>query len=359
MAGKTWVVLLTDAFGTVGGIPAFNRELVEAFRSIARERGWTLKIFALNDRPSPRGEGYEYHAFGGNRWRFVLESLRAARRADDVLFGHVHLSPLALLVPRARRWMVAHGIEVWGPLGRLRRRGLGRMDRVLCVSRFTRDRLMERHRVPEEKTLLFPNTARVSPSDKNGCGRPAEWGASRIIFTLSRLWPEERYKKIDRVIEAMPSVLKSVPDALYVIAGEGGDRPRLERLARDLGVGERVIFTGALSEEQVKACYEACEMFVLPSLGEGFGIVFLEAMACGKPCVGAAAGGVPEVILDGRTGILVQPDHAGSVAEALVRLLQDDTRRHSMGRAGRERFVSEYAPDRFRERLVRLTDRAS
>lgn len=308
MGSKSWVILLTDVFGSTGGIPTFNRELVEALRSIALERGWALKVFALNDRlPSPAGrgpseardEGYEYHAFEGNRWRFVVESLREARRADDVLFGHVHLSPLALLVPHARRWLVAHGIEVWGGLSRLRRRGLGRMDRILCVSRFTRDRIIERHRVKAERTVLFPNTARLASPDERPLPGSPDLRGRKIIFTASRLWPQERYKKIDRVIEAMPQVLAAVPEAFYIIAGEGDDRKRLENLARDLRVHASMSFAGPLTDSQLRRAYDLCDIFILPSLGEGFGIVFLEAMACGKPCIGADAGAVPEVIQDG------------------------------------------------------------
>jgi len=372
MESKKWVVLLTNLFGSTGGIPSFNRELVEALREIAHERGWTLKVYALNDSEDQRSPSndYAYQGFRGHRWRFVRESLKAAWKADHVLFGHVHLSPLALLMPGQRRWLVAHGIEVWRRLSCLRRLGLDRMDRILCVSRFTRDRLMKRHHVKEERTVLFPNTARVSApvvipaiaavagiqSIFDGLGPGFHRGDVKIIFTLSRLWPEERYKNIDRVIEAMPSVLKVVPDALYVIAGDGGDRPRLERLALELGVQKQVVFMGALPEDQVKACYERCDVFILPSLGEGFGIVFLEAMACGKPCIGADAGAIPEVIQDGHTGLLVKPDSSEDIAQALIRLLQDTSLRQSMGRAGRERFVADYAVDRFRERLAAMME---
>jgi len=360
MESKEWVVLLTNLHGAAGGIPAFNREFVDAFQSIAHQRGGVLKVYALNDKgggaSEARGEGYAYHSFGGNRWRFILESLKAARRADGIIFGHIHLSPLALAMPRARYWLIAHGIEVWGPLSWLRRVGLRRMDRVLCVSRFTRDRLVERHHVKEEKTILFPNTARIPRPDKNGSPERLEARTSPVILSVSRLWPEERYKKIDRVIEAMPSVLKSVPDAVYEIVGEGGDRPRLERLARQLGVDKHVVFRGALTEVQLKARYERCDVFILPSLGEGFGIVFLEAMAYGKPCIGADAGAIPEVIENGRTGLLVKPDSASDISEALVRMLKDAGLRCSMGRAGRERFMSLYSMERFKERLSNMME---
>jgi len=261
-----------------------------------------------------------------------------------------------LAIPRARRWLVVHGIEVWGPLGWLRRLGLLRMDRILCISRFTRDCLIERHHVNEARTILFPNTARFTLSEEKGQSIPPEARKGPVALSVSRLWPEERYKKIDRVIEAMPSVLKAVPDAIFEIVGEGGDRPRLERLARDLAVEKHVVFKGALPDDQVKACYERCDAFILPSLGEGFGIVFLEAMACGKPCIGADAGAIPEVIENGRTGLLVKPDSASAIAEALIRVFKDERLRHSMGIAGRERYMALYTVKHFKDRLSTLAE---
>ena len=357
---QQWVLLMTDVFGAVGGIPTFNQEFLRAFSDIARERGWTLRVLALHDPagPSASTTEYEFQGFSGSRWRFIREALQASRKADHVLFGHVHFSPLALVMPRTSRWLVAHGIEVWDSLGWLRRLGLGRMDRILSVSEFTRHRLIERHHVKAERISVFPNTRRVVPSEPKGNVSLLPPGASHLIFTVSRLWPQERYKKIDRVIEAMPLVLKAIPGARYAITGEGADRPRLERVARDLGVQNAVEFTGALSDDRLRAYYEACDVFILPSLGEGFGIVFLEAMACGKACIGDSAGAIPEVIQDGRTGLLVKPDSSQAIAESLIRLLQDAPLRHSMGRAGRERFVANYAVDRFRERLAALTESA-
>jgi glycosyltransferase involved in cell wall biosynthesis len=361
MAGKTWVFLLPDVFGAVGGIPAFNRDLVETFQRIARERGWTLEIYALNDSENqpPDSKGYTYRSFGGNRWGFIRASLQAATRADEVFFGHVHFTPLAMAIRRPRRWLIAHGIEVWGPLNWLRRMGLLRMDRILCVSGYTRDRLIERHHVDRSRTILFPNTARFMPSDKDNPLKSREADSANVVLSVSRLWPEERYKKIDRAIEAMPAVLRSVPDAVYEIVGDGGDRPRLEHLAHDLGIEKHVRFRGALTAGQLKACYERCDVFILPSLGEGFGIVFLEAMMCGKPCIGADAGAIPEVIENGRTGLLVEPDNAEAIAVSLVRLLKDDKLRLSMGQTGRERFMSEYAFHRFQERLEKIVDQGS
>jgi glycosyltransferase involved in cell wall biosynthesis len=286
----------------------------------------------------------------------VLEALLAARGADHIIFGHAHLSPLALAISGGQRWAMAHGIEVWEKMTWLRRLGLLRMDRLLCVSRYTRDRMVHEQAIDPGRVVLFPDTAR---SREGASAFPQEalgLGKAKVILAVTRLWPEERYKKIDLLIEAMPSVLRSVPEALLVIVGEGADRPRLERTVQESGLSGHVRFTGKIPDDRLSSFYDACDLFALPSLGEGFGIVFLEAMAHGKPCIGAQAGAVPEVIQDGRTGLLVRPDDAGALAEALIRLLQNEDLRQAMGQAGRRRFLSEFSFDRFKERLARLTE---
>jgi phosphatidylinositol alpha-1,6-mannosyltransferase len=154
------------------------------------------------------------------------------------------------------------------------------------------------------------------------------------------------------VIESMPEVLARVPDAFYVIVGDGPERKTFEELARDMCLADKVFLPGAVSDELLPSYYENCDLFVLPSTEEGFGIVFLEAMHHGKPCIGARAGGVPEVIRDGATGVLVDPSNlAIEVPEAILRLLQDPALRRTMGTNGRARLEENFSLDCFRDRL--------
>ena len=112
-----------------------------------------------------------------------------------------------------------------------------------------------------------------------------------MILTVARLDARERYKGVDQLIEAMPAVLQTVPAARLRIVGTGSDLPRLKELAARLGVADSVEFAGFVDDEHLRAAYRDCALFALTSSGEGFGIVFLEAMAHGKPCLGARAGG--------------------------------------------------------------------
>jgi glycosyltransferase involved in cell wall biosynthesis len=133
--------------------------------------------------------------------------------------------------------------------------------------------------------------------------------------------------------------------------GEGPDRKRLERLAVKEGVSGQVRFAGRVPDEELPAYYETCDLFALPSTEEGFGIVYLEAMSHGKPCIGARAAAAPEVIVDGQTGLLALPDDRVSLESALLRLLEFPDEAKRMGQAGRQRLQEQFSFDAFQRRL--------
>ncbi len=353
------VVLLTDLFDAVGGIQTFNRALVKALDDLAAERAWQLEVLVLGDRGGselraayldPR---HGYRAAAGNRRRFIAAALRAGARADCLVFGHVHFAPLALGLRAAEKYLVVHGIEVWKRLNVLQRLGVSRMRRVLSVSRFTQGEMAARNAVPEERFVLFPNTLDPCYGSLDGLRSRVELGIppGPLLLSVCRLSPLERSKGIDTVLHALPAILAQHPDARYVVVGRGDDRKRLSLLARELGVGENVQFAGSVSEDDLPSYYHQCDLFILPGAREGFGIVFLEAMRFAKACIGARAGGVPEVVEENVTGLLVEPRAAAHTAHAVQRLLRDDALRQRLGLAGRERLEREFSFEAFRTRL--------
>jgi glycosyltransferase involved in cell wall biosynthesis len=184
-----------------------------------------------------------------------------------------------------------------------------------------------------------------------------------VVLTVARLAASERYKGHDVVLQSLPMVLAKVPDLTYVVAGDGDDRPRLERLAAELGIAEHVLFTGGVSDSELAALYYRCAVFALPAKtvlddhnpkGEGFGIVLLEAMAFGRPVIGPNHGAPAELIRHGENGLVVDPEDPVSVAEALVDLLNHPDRAREMGRAGAELVRTHYSYDRFREQVRSL-----
>jgi glycosyltransferase involved in cell wall biosynthesis len=163
----------------------------------------------------------------------------------------------------------------------------------------------------------------------------------------------EKRKGILDLFEAIPQVLAQVPDARFVIAGAdnsqhdgfqartGLDYPTFFR-QHHAGAGERVEFLGFVDEATLQALYQCCDLFVAPSLYESFGLIYLEAMNYGKPVVACRAGGVPEVVEDGTTGLLVDPASPDALAEAITSLLSSPVRLHDMGLAGRARLLERF-----------------
>jgi phosphatidylinositol alpha-1,6-mannosyltransferase len=166
---------------------------------------------------------------------------------------------------------------------------------------------------------------------------PHGFPTGRVILTVGRLDSGERYKGTDELLVALSRLRTSFPDTHLAVVGRGSDLPRLRQLASNLDVSEFVHFFGGLSREALAACYARSEIFALPSTGEGFGLVFLEAMAFGKPLVAVAAGGSTDLVHDGINGLLVAPRDPVELTAALSRLLNESELRFALGSCGIER----------------------
>jgi phosphatidyl-myo-inositol dimannoside synthase len=183
---------------------------------------------------------------------------------------------------------------------------------------------------------------------------PADFPTGRVILTVGRWLATERYKGMDTLIKALPRLLTQRPEVQLVLAGAGDDRAWLEELADQNGVNRHVHFLTGLSYSELAACYSGCEIFALPSRGEGFGLVYLEAMACGKPVIGGAHGGAPEIIEDGVTGYLVPHGDAIQLATSIEALLADPARAKEMGARGQHRAENEFRFNSFAKSLKKI-----
>lgn len=354
------VALVTSAFRTIGGIETFNRALLKALDEIAIKHQLRVQVLSLLDH-GPKAHGYlnsgrvRLRGFSGNRVSFGWEALIAARKASSVIIGHVNFSPLALAMSGVRKDLIVYGVDVTKPLPFLQRRGVSRVQRILSISSYTARCLLKENRLAAE-LLIFPIT--LDPhydfSSLENTREKLHLPNGRMILTVSRMDASDSYKNINRLIEALPGVLEKIPDAFCVIVGDGNDKCHLQQLSINLGIASRVIFTGFVSASVLPSYYQRCDVFALPSTREGFGIVFLEAMRHAKACLGANAGGVPEVVQNGVTGILVDPECTDGIRNALVQLLRDEAVRRTMGELGRERLLQNFSFAKFRERLEGL-----
>jgi phosphatidylinositol alpha-1,6-mannosyltransferase len=252
--------------------------------------------------------------------------------------------------------------------GRGRRRYLHAADGVVAVSNFTRQALIDLMDVDPAKIELIENgvdAERFTPGPKRA-DLLARYGldGKRILVTVGRL--VER-KGIDMTLRALPRIVDALPDVHYLIVGDGEYRPTLERIVRELGLRENVTFAGRVPVEELVDHYRLCDLFVMPNRElsdhdtEGFGLVFLEANACGKAVVGGRAGGAVEAVREGENGLLVDGADPAEIARAVTRLLSDDEFRRGIERRGLEiaqRSASGERAQRFHALCKRLVGEA-
>jgi glycosyltransferase involved in cell wall biosynthesis len=329
------LTLVTDAFGGRGGIAKFNRDLLASLCSHPA----TTEVVALPrvmpepvTRLMPDGLTYRPEAAGGKAGyaQSVLQTLATGGRFDGVVCGHLNLLPLAALAAwwkRAPLLLVIHGIDAWQPPGggvmaALTRKAIGRVDAFVAVSALTKGRFLSWTGLPEERGFVVPNCIDVSafgPGPKRA-DLLKRYGleGKRIVLTLGRMSAAERYKGFDETMEAVAALAPDHPDLAYLICGDGDDRPRLEQKAADLGIADRVVFAGYVPEAEKADHYRLADAFVMPGRGEGFGIVYLEALACGVPVVASSLDASREAVRDGLLGEVVDPDDADSVRRGIL-----------------------------------------
>ena len=365
-AARQMIGLFPELLG-LGGVQEAGRQTAAALAQIAARNGWFTNFLSLNDPPGTHSidaaEGqFSFRGFGRAKTKFAFSALRqSGKGAGVVLAAHPHLALIAALLkwksPQLRTIVVSHGIEVWKPLPRIRRRALLSADVVLAPSTDTTRRLTEVQGVPAAKIRRLPWP--LSTSFMRWADAPAKLSAPRalprgqFILTVGRWADSERYKGADDLIRAVAQLRSEAPSPQLVAVGGGDDLPRLRMLAAELGVADRVHFLENLSREEVAACYARADIFALPSTGEGFGLVFLEAMAFGCPVVGAACGGITDIVEDGVNGFLVPSHDPKLLAETLNRLLRDDALRGELGRNGREIVRRKFAFEVFLAQIER------
>lgn len=324
------LALVTDAFGGHGGISRYNQDLLAAlsFSEIVEEIVVLPRIGISAESDLPAGVHQYPPIF--NRWRYCWRALRLAfssPRFDTVFCGHILHAPIAALVARILHcplWVQVHGVDCWKCPGRMVRWGLERANLITAVSRYTRRRLLGWARVPPENVRVLPNTVsdRFSPGPKSSVLLSKySLNGNKILLTVSRISLREMYKGHDKVIQAMPRLLRLFPDLLYVVAGDGDGLDELKRLTSEAGVDEHVRFIGRVADEELPDLYRTADVFVMPSKGEGFGIVFLEALLSGLPVVGCNCDGSVDPLQDGAAGYGISCDSEDELVEAVQQAL--------------------------------------
>jgi glycosyltransferase involved in cell wall biosynthesis len=352
-----------------GGIQRVSCSMAALLVKYAREHAGMdcCSLISLNDPQGIHhltidGISFRVQGAGRNKKRFLSSTLKASSTASFLYIGHPNLAPVGLMSkairPDIRYAVSAHGMEVWEPLPLPARLGLRFAEMVTVPSEFTAGKVVSAQRIVPEKVRILPWGTDLAGASGNG--KPSKVPDGKILLTVARLAASERYKGVSRVILAMSSVVKQLPDTYYIVVGDGDERAELESAVKSLNLSGHVIFTGLCSDRELAQYYDSCDLFVMPSSKEGFGLVYVEAMAFGKVVVATREGATPEIVINGETGMLVDPNHPEELEKSIIHLLQNDSVRQRMGLAGRARVEAKYSglqfEKRFRELLAKMVN---
>jgi phosphatidyl-myo-inositol dimannoside synthase len=334
---------------TGGGVALVSRLL---WRSFQARWGDATRLVTMFDHETRPATLFEKCRFGTSV--FGAQTLHGH---DFVLFAHVGLARVQNGIADAFRKPYAvfiHGIEAWNTLTPGEELALKRATLRLANSRYTAQRVTDAH--PQ----IGPIHVCPLALPPNGTRQPAPAAQRKPhVLVVGRMASTERYKGHDQLLLAWPAVVKSMPEARLIVAGGGDDCSRLQAEAVRLAVADSVVFPGFVDHDHLDRLYREAAVFALPSRGEGFGLVYLEAMSHGLPCVGSTVDAASEVIVHDVTGHLVNPDSPADLAAALVRLLTDAALRERMGAAGHTRVRDVFSYDRFDARVQELLTTAA
>jgi phosphatidyl-myo-inositol dimannoside synthase len=329
--GLRVLMLATDAHGGFGGIAQYNRDAIDAMCGLTRicEVVVLPRIMPTPGFYAPAKASYDVAGTGSVKAYVARAARRAIGRFAFIYCAHINLWPVAVAIARARRLPIVlaiYGIDAWQrPNGLAGKLSFGPASLVMSISQITLDRFQSWSGVPSERCAVLPNAIRAANfavgSKDNAFARRLGVDRRPVVLTFGRMLANERYKGFDEVIEVMPRLVANVPGLVYVAAGDGSDRARLEAKANALGVADYVIFPGQVDEAEKADLYRLSDAYVMPSSGEGFGFVVLEALACGVPVVASRADGTCEAVRGGELGSVVDPRDPDALARAILEAL--------------------------------------
>ena len=360
------VFIFLEIFSLEGGIQSYVKDFLQAYQTL----GYQAEIFLLRDESSSdnlyQKNIFKFHylktlppSLGRLRLAYSLLMSLLTRRPELVFCGHIKLAGLVnifcktLGIPYV---ILTYGKEVWQPLPKLERQALQQAASIWTISRYSRDRLITANQVNSHQVKILPCV--VDGNYFTPGSKPPELldkynlKDAKVLMTVARLWSGDIYKGVDVTIRALPQILAVFPEVKYLVIGRGDDRPRLAKLAQDLGVGDKVIFAGFVPTEELVAHYRVADAYIMPSQ-EGFGIVYLEAMCCGLPVLSGDGDGSADPLQDGRLGWRVPHRDKDAVAAACIEIFQGENLRTN-GQWLRKQTLAKFSKEVFREQVASL-----
>lgn len=362
-----------DIFNFKGGIQVYSALFLKALQTLCPDSNY--EVFLKHDTHLP----LDFPWLNNTRlnlagtWPLQLRTIVFAtqicgiglwRRPNLVIATHLNFILAAYWLKRftgVPYWVVAHGTEAWNIKQPALRVALHCADRILAVSGYTRDRLLKEQNLDPTKISLLPNTFdasrfQIKQKPQHLLQRYGLTAEQPIILTVARLDLNDRYKGYDQILRALSEIRRQIPTVHYLLVGKGSDRTRIEQLIAELNLQACVTLAGFIPDDELCDYYNVCDVFAMPSKGEGFGIVYLEALACGKPTMGGNQDGAIDALCHGELGALVDPDDIGAITETLVQILQCTYLHPIMfqPQALRQKVIDVFGFERFKRTLADL-----
>jgi len=364
-------VVVTGTTGVPGGISTLNLNILLAVQEISREREAKVEVLSYldnsGDEPDFLGEEVRFRSFGGSKTRFTGALARKSLEADLLLFDHVELAPPILplrSIGRANVVVFAHGSEAWRDVRKTSRWVFEGADLCLTNSNFTLRKMEEElgdfngepcllglspvFNLNHDLEYEITGNLQFTAVD----GNEYELG-DRVLLLVGRMMRHEPGKGRWPLLQILPDVLSQYPDVQVVFPGPGNERGDLAEYSERLGVDENVFLPGFVSDEVLDKLYRKCFAYVMPSKQEGFGLVYLEAMNYGKPCIGCWDDGAQDVILTNETGYLIDKGSHKGLFDLVTRLLGDPEEAARLGENGFRRLHNNFTSARFRDRFTK------
>lgn len=377
-------LLFPNIFGYMGGIQVYSALLLRTLQELypdahydvflKYDRSAAVNMQEIEFLPQTRFHFFGQHHGDRNLWRRYAQAglaatqiVGSALRQRPTLILSTHIDYYSVAFDWCKRgtgipyWVILHGLEAWNIQSASLKAALRHADRVVSVSTYTRDRLIDQNLLDPALTAILPNTFdadrfAIAPKPDYLLKRYGLNPDQPVILTVARLDRNTDYKGYNQILHTLSTIRAAIPGVHYVIAGKGDGRPQIEALIERLGLQNCVTLAGFIPQSELCGHYNLCDVFAMPSKGEGFGIVYLEALACGKPVLAGNQDGSVDPLAQGELGCLVDPDDQASIAQSLIQILQGSYPNPLLYQPEvlRQRTIATFGFDRFRTTLSNL-----
>jgi phosphatidyl-myo-inositol dimannoside synthase len=339
MKNSNILFLTLKVFSATGGIEKVCQIAGKALYEFGMVNNTVVKIFSMHDAADGAENNHYFpnelfYGYAANRVSFIYNATKAGAAANLIILSHINLLPVAWLIkkrnPRVKIILMAHGIEIWDALPASKQKLMHVINTFACVSSFTKSTIEKVHRIPTSRTAVLNNCIdpflTVSTKHVNHIELKKRYGISNgdiLLLTLTRITERDRYKGYDTVIKAMAELVEFNANIKYMLAGgyQPAEKKYIEALIFEYNVKSNVILTGYVKNEELADHFNIADLYVMPSVKEGFGIVFVEAMLYGLPVIAANVDGSTDALLQGQLGTLVNPNQPNEIVQAVKQII--------------------------------------